>query len=441
MIEVSQWHLRTVLRVGSVAFGWLLAVAPGVTGVEKVKLQFLWPDYTAEKVRYGEYLVQSFEESHPNVDVEMILTNNPKEKLTVMAAGGAAPDVGWMGAGWLGLEKFWLPLDSYIARDKAEVDQKDILPVLWSTFRVGGEQVAMPSGFTATVTYYNKDMFATAGLFPPQDGWIWEGMVESARKLTIDRTGDGRPDQWGILLTHGGDPWPQLYYGGQLWSEDGRTARFANPARIWAMRARWELEFGVKAHADAQARTALGLQPMFLGGHVAMYAGGSWALEPVRQVNFDWDIVPFPTKVVDGKAYRGTGLWTEEFWVSRTTRHPDEAWQFVKWVTGKPILTWAAREGHIVPGRESVGYSDAFLHSRAKPGNIKAFLESATFAVPFGLHPAWSQISAAITPVLNKAVADAGNPLPPETAAQEIQRLMQAQLDQYWTGQGKAGAR
>jgi multiple sugar transport system substrate-binding protein len=46
--------------------------------------------------------------------------------------------------------------------------------------------------------YYNKKLFAEAGVTSPPA--TWDEFVGTAKKLTKDTNGDGRPDQWGLSL-------------------------------------------------------------------------------------------------------------------------------------------------------------------------------------------------------------------------------------------------
>ena len=54
---------------------------------------------------------------------------------------------------------------------------------------------AVPFALVNTVLYFNKDMFDAAGIAYPTDDWTWEEFREAAKKLTIDKNGDGTPDQ------------------------------------------------------------------------------------------------------------------------------------------------------------------------------------------------------------------------------------------------------
>lgn len=401
------------------------------TAAQRVTLKFLWPEYTPAKVRFGEGLVEQFKEAYPDIDIEMMLTNNPSQSLTVLSAAGTPPDVGWMGAGWKGIKDLWLPLDAFIERDAAELNIDDFIAPVWGSYRVDNKHYALPLGFTATVMYHNLDHAAAAGLSPPDQDWTWTDFVDRARKQTVQRGND--VVQYGLNLYHGGDHMPLLYYDGAFWNADATQSRFNTPARIFMIEERRNLEYVYNVQAlPAWINANGGHQPSFLNGLVSMYAGGSWALEPVRQaVTFSWDITPFPIAYIDGQAYRGTGIWPEEMYISAQTDHPEEAWKFIKFATSERFLRWAAREGHIIPSRLSVGASDDFLAANEHPQHIDAFIRSGEMGTVYMDHPLGNEIAARINPILNQAMRDQQNPIPAQSAALEIDRIIQAILDEY----------
>lgn len=409
-----------------------LLLATGYASAEKVTIQLLWPEYTEEKVRFGEYIVQAFEAKYPDISVEMIRTKNPNQDLTIMAAAGVAPDVGWMGQGWKGLKDLWLPLDAYIARDSAESAISDYVPTLWESYKIGGKHYGLPLGFTATVLYMNLDLFATAGLKEPDQDWDWDTMVSYAKKLTLSRQGE-TPYQWGLDLIHGGDYWPLLYYDGPFWNADETKARFNTTARVQMLAARRELGFGHNVQPSVAQIAAQGTsQPAFLNSITAIYAGGSWALEPVRLNNkFDWDIIPFPSREIGGQTYRGTAIWPEEMYISSQTKNPEAAWQFIKFATSRDLLQWAAREGHIIPSRISVGGSRDFLRANPRPKHIEAFIQSGQMGTVLLDHPVGTKMMQQIQPLINRCVHQESNPMPAASAAEEINRIIQQMLDEY----------
>ncbi|MBL0933054.1 MAG: extracellular solute-binding protein, partial [Alphaproteobacteria bacterium] len=73
-----------------------------------------------------------------------------------------------------------LPLDQLIARDAAELNLDDIPEGLMNISKIDGQTYAMPIGFTTQVVFYNKDMFAAAGVPEPQPGWTWADLRAAA---------------------------------------------------------------------------------------------------------------------------------------------------------------------------------------------------------------------------------------------------------------------
>lgn len=53
--------------------------------------------------------------------------------------------------------------------------------------------------FTAGV-YYNKDLFDRAGVQYPDSAWTWSDFLLAAKRLTVDRNGDGDPEQYGVFI-------------------------------------------------------------------------------------------------------------------------------------------------------------------------------------------------------------------------------------------------
>lgn len=400
-------------------------------GAQEVTLQLLWPQYTEAKIRFGEGLVEQFEKKYPNIKVEMMLTSNPAQSLTVLTAGGTPPDVGWMGASWKGLKDMFLPIDDFVERDAASIRPDDFIGPVWDGYYIDGKRYALPLGFTATVMYHNLEHAAAAGLAPPRQDWTWEEFVDRGRKQTIQRGEEFT--QYGVNLVHGGDHVPLLYYDGAFWNEDATRARFNTPARVHMMEQRRALNFDYAIQAPtAWINANGGQQPSFLGGFVSMYAGGSWALEPVREsVTFDWDITPLPIVNFDGQQYQGTGIYPEEMYISSETKHPEAAWEFIKFATSEEFLRWAAREGHIVPARLSVGASDDFLYANDKPQHIEAFIHSGEIGTIYMDHPEGAAMMSAISPLLTQSMYAPASPLPAQSAALEIDRILQAMLDEF----------
>ena len=430
-------HIARMTPLALVVLGLVFSVVQvartciNQTPGKRATIDFLWPTFTPQKVRYGEYLAQRYMELHPDVAVNLILTPDPGRKLQVMIAGRTAPDVAWCGVGWEQFSDALMPLDDFIARD-GTVRPEDFQPRLWQAMQWQGSVRALPSSGQTAVIFYNKDLFDNAGLPYPTKDWTWEDMERMAKALTRDFDGDGTIDQYGLQL---GQVYlvPFLLYGGQMADPAWKEARIDTPINR-AVLARYQaLMYGEQPVMPTPSASAeLGMLPMFEAGRVAMHAASSYAIETFRGTQFDWDIVEFPAFVFNGQHHRATGFWQEEFGVLWDTNVPQDAWDFIKFCAGEDMVRWAALNGHIVPGRIDVAHSDAYLHSGKRPANMSAFIDSQDFAVPVYPHPWYRRMGLDLTKVEQQfSIGSEGKRLTPEETAQAMQLALQKVLDEY----------
>ena len=442
MIRRLEKIRRTVSAMGPVLFYGLLAAGFVLAGYQvwrtaraeapgrAITLDFLWPTYTPQKVRYGEYLAQRYMEEHPDVYVNLILTPDPYRKLQVMIAGRTTPDVVWMGVGWQQFADAFLTLDERVAADP-EVRAENYFPRLWESVQWRGNLLALPSSGQVGVIYYNKDLFDEAGLEYPADDWTWDDMQRMARALTRDFDGDGAVDQYGLQL---GQVYlvPFLLYDGQIADPEWRSARLDTPVSRALLDRYQTLIYEDKVMPTPTTSQELGMLPMFEAGRVAMHAASGYAIESFRKVQFDWDVVRFPAFEFEGQRYQATGLWEEEFSILWDTDAPDAAWDFARWCAGHEMVRWAALNGHIVPGRVEVALSDEYLHSGRRPANMRSFTDSLAFAVPIYPHPWLKRIGIEFEPVLERYhVGTEGRRITAAKALAELQPILQKILDEY----------
>ena len=438
----------------ALAVGFLLAgyqvwrTTRNETPGRKITLDFLWPTYTPQKVRYGEYLAKRYMEENPDVYVNLILTPDPYRKLQVMIAGRTTPDVVWMGVGWQQFADALMPLtvcqdatncDARVTAD-SRVRAEDYFPRLWQAVQWQGTIEALPSSGQVGVIYYNKDLFDEAGLGYPTADWTWDDMVRMARALTRDFDGDGAIDQYGLQL---GQVYlvPFMLYDGQIADPQWRTARVDTSVTRAILDRYQALMYEDKVMPTPTTSQELGMLPMFEAGRVAMHAASGYAIESFRKVQFDWDVVSFPWFDFEGRRYRATGLWEEEFAILWDTDVPEKAWRFARWCAGPEMVRWAALDGHIVPGRIDVASSDAYLHSGRRPENMRAFTDSLSFAVSIYPHPWLKRIGIDFDPVLDQyLIGTEGRRITASEALIQLQQILQRILDEYNKEHGESPA-
>ena len=205
-------------------------------------------------------------------------------------------------------------------------------------------------------------------------------------------------DQYGVQLEYIYRV-PFLQYACPIADSEWRRAQVDNPVTVAIMDAYRDLIYKEHVMPTPTSSAELGMLPMFEAGRIGIFASSAYAMESFRKTPIDWDTITLPWFEHEGKKYRGTGLWQEEFMIMANTDVPEEAWAFAKWCAGRDAIRWAAQEGHIVPARLDVAYSEAFLNPKQKPANARAFLDSWEFATPVYSHPWLKRIATDFDPI------------------------------------------
>ncbi|WP_084964513.1 ABC transporter substrate-binding protein [Thermoactinospora rubra] len=335
-----------------------------------------------------EKIAREFTRTHPNIEVKLQFTPNKEywTKLQTAAAGGTAPDVFWMNGPRIGLyasQGALLPLSDRIARDK--VDMTKFPKSLVDLYTLDGKQYGIPKDFDTIGLWYNKKLFDAAKVDYPDENWTWDDVRAAAKKLT-----DPAKGVYGI----GAMAWPQeLYYntifqaGGYVVSDDKKKSGFDDPATIEGLKF-WKDLLDQKLSPTVQQMTDNDPIEMFKSGRLAMWYDGSYdAPQYFRTEGLDADVAPLPA----GPKGRATVIHGLANVIYAKTRHPQEAWEFVKFLAGEQANRIQAETGAVIPAYE--GLQETWVKSMPK-FNLKAFIDQLPYARPYPVSKntaAWSR--------------------------------------------------
>ena len=328
------------------------AEAPAVPAPagEQVAIRF-WMQQDNRLVTAMEGLIASFEEAHPNIDVQ--LDSFPfaeyHQKISTAFAGNDAPDAFWMDVRTASLAEqgVLLPLDDYIT----EENRADYLASTWLEPTYEGVTYGIPMHQLTEALYVNTDLAEAAGIELPaslDEAWTWDEFVEAATALT-QRSGDV-VDVWGFGVQRQLQDWsvlPVVYQNnGTVLSDDLRTATgHLNSSETVAA-------LGWYGDLFAEHRV-ISVEPIpdgFQTGKIALFQAPS-TFRPVLENDFpdlDYTIVPL---FRDDSCSVMTGGWNVS--MSATTAHPEETWLFVDWITREKHAQWVEESGYL-PARHSV---------------------------------------------------------------------------------------
>lgn len=335
-----------------------------------------------------EYL-KGFEESHPNIKVEMLNFPGARYdlKMPALVAGGAAPDVfGPHARADFMVKGVFLELSDRLKSDR-DVEVEDFFPIALEYYAHdnyfrgrGPHQVGLPYVSGSNVTYYNKTAFEKAGVPNPQQAldnneWTYDKLLELAKSLTTQS--GGRVEQFG--LDWGGDVpsgmCPHTWaHGGDLMSEDGFTSTWNTKEVIDTLKWIQDLRFTHKVSptpADAQANIA------FQTGRVAMATSSSSLVATLKRdvKDWEWDVVPLPSGP-NGTFHR---FYSLGLGVHAKGSQIDESWELLKYYTGKEVQSQRQQELGILTTRKSVAEGPAYEAFRP-PEHAVVFVDAALAA-------------------------------------------------------------
>lgn len=368
------WLLGAI--IAALIVGWF-QVGPGADPPpdpdRPVKLVLAVPAEQESEAIYRQ-VIAKYEMQHPHVSVELrtITGSNYYQKLLVMLASGMPPDLMWMG---MGFDEFasrgaFLDIGDRLERD---INTSDFLPQVLRWYRRDGRQQGAPYRIDVQFIAYNKKLFDEAGVPYPQDDWDFDQFLSAARKLTVDKDGDGRIDQYGFY----GMLQPSQF-GAQFITDDGSRATCDTPQMIDYLQTSLDLYSRYKVAPLPQQVNGVGvdLHSIFRQDRAAMMVMYTWDLPFLRSqcADMDWDITLNPK-------IRRRAQWASSaaILVSSQTRHPDEAWALGRMFLSGDFMRRMCRHGGLPPSRSAARQMVA--ENDRKPANLEALIEAADFLV------------------------------------------------------------
>ncbi len=351
-------------------------------------------------------IVADFEAANPTIQVNVEVSDWDSywTKVKTLLAANTPPDVFAMDAPlYLDYQSrgSLLNLQPYIDKNPGMLD--GLFANTLTAYQTPEGYFGLPRDFQTIVVFYNKDMFDKAGLPYPQNSWTYDDLRATAKTLTKDTNGDGKIDQFGYVI----DPWdfePGMSeiiwaYGGDLINSDHTQTLIGEPNARKAFQILYDMMRVDGSIPDPNTSGQYG-GDLFLSGNAAMMAMGHWAVPSYSTAPFKWDVVEMPA----GPAGQATSVNSAGFVVGKGSKHPAEAFAFIKFVLSEAGQKRLAEMGFACPVLKSVAASPAFLQQSTKI-NHQMFVDSLAFAhmkpvfkgydewasaIGDGLAPAWN---------------------------------------------------
>ena len=356
-------------------------------------------------------LVERFNREHPKIQVTSLYVGQEDQqmpKILASVVGKSPPDLLWFNSTiteQLVALNAIRPLDDLLAASplKTEID-----PALFESMQFQNQLWSVPFGTNNAGIFYRPSLFKAAGITDlPQ---TWTELRQVAQTLTKDTDGDGRKDQYGMLLPLGKGEWTVFMWLPFLWSGGGELTDSSQAVNLVSQKATSALQFWRDLIDDGGAVLSLPERGYemnrFLAGKVAMQLSGPWTLRQLQQTGVDFDVFPIPSEVRQATVVGGENL----FLFKTTAERERAAFSFAEFVIAEAFQTqWAMETGYLpinLKARQSPVYQ-AFLQQHPQ---AKVFIEQAKFGRSRPILAGYSRISDSIGRAIESVLLGKSSP-------------------------------
>jgi multiple sugar transport system substrate-binding protein len=381
----------------------LLACALSCGGGRKPEEVVFWQFWPADIVSP---LLSRFEKEHPGLKVRMeqLTWQSGLEKITAAIASGNVPDLCELGSTWMPR----MLSSGALADWSAGV--ADLKPGLkgWQLCSIGDASYGLPWVMGTRALFYNKTLFARAGLDSTRPPVTWEELYEAAEKIQklgrgVHGYGVQASERYVLFKKVMPFAWGN---GGRVLSDDLSTSEFDSPGNVEA------LEFYLKLRQAGIMDLQDVLDREFKEGRLGLQISGAWLFKSIPRdapaLRYAVALVPRPDAEHGTHASFAGGEVLVSFNASKSRQAALELARFLVRPENALALAQAARS--VQPA--TVG-ADTVAYYREHPGEQMMIRQFET-AVPTPNHPAWMEMEAAIEDEVEQALHDR------KTAAQAV---------------------
>ena len=410
----------------------------GQQGDGVVTKVFFWYGFGGPLGESLEGMIADFNAGHPEIEVTGVSMGQYaalSQKIMAAIAAGNPPTLAQVYENWtanfieagaiVSLEPFIRGPEGF-----SQEDLDDIFPVFLEGGQFQGQMWTFPFNKGLPAIYYNKEMFQEAGLDPETPPGTWDQFREMATRLTVNKDGKGRPEQWGtsFSIPTAFSMYQQILVqnGGQIMSSDGGRFTFDSPEGVAALQ--YLVDLVEKDKVAYIAPGAYEHQTDFVSQKVAMIQGyivSRKYMEP--QLTFQPGIAPVPRGKQKAVLITGTNL---AIFAKASEAQQQAAWAFVKWLADvDQQARWAVETSYVpirrsaldseimkaeferIPGLEAVMRQMDYSHAQPKSAEWFAgrrqLQEEAVEPVMRGKMPAGKALRSAAEK-LNRELAESG---------------------------------
>jgi multiple sugar transport system substrate-binding protein len=290
------------------------------------------------------------------------------------------------------------PLDSFIAKDTAEVNPNDFSAYALNATKWQGKTYGLPDNMSLWAIWYNADLFTKYGVKTPTEWakegkWTWDQFLQTAREMT---RGQGENKTWGLGSIWGGySPalgfWGWVYYlpvvwsyGGDMWNKEVTAFALDTKEAVEGLQyfADLILKHQVAPPVDQgpqwdpkPGKVAMGYFGHF---HVPLYKEAAWKISMVN--------------VPSGRAGLFSPGGFSMMSMFREAKNEEAAWLWCKWFTLDGQKAFLDAGVYTAPTRKSLANYPGWVKNRQPWEDLQVWAKATeTFRTPQAV-PGWVKI-------------------------------------------------
>ncbi|OUL20668.1 ABC transporter substrate-binding protein [Nostoc sp. 106C] len=368
-------------------------------------------------------LVDKFNQAHTDIQVESIFAGELDQqlpKILTAVIGNSPPDIlsfypqitGQFVE--LGAVR---PLDDWL--EKLPI-KSEVVPNSLNELKLDGHLWSVPLYTSNIGIFYRPKLFKAAGITEMPK--TWEELRRVAKKLTIDRNGDKRPEQYGMLLPLGKGEWTVFSWFPFLLSAGGEVVtnnhpNLTNPGAITALKFWQDLMKDGSATLSPPERGYE--EDAFIAGRVAMQITGPWTY--ITKSDVDYGVFPIPANVGQATVIGGGNLY-----VMKTTAEREKAaLKFLEYVLSEEFQTeWSIGTGFL-PVNIKSAQSEAYQQYLSQKPWLKVFVEQMSVANARPTIAGYSRLSDSLGRAIESTLMG-------KSTAENALKIAQERLDLIW---------
>ena len=253
----------------------------------------VWAPFTGSDGDVLREIISNYNETNTdNITVEIDIMDNAtlQSKLPTAVTTGTGPSFVLVGIEYLkqyaenglieDISDFW---------ETEGVDEANFYENVVAKSYIGDTLYGVPMQYNLQYLYYNKDIFAAAGLDPETPPATMDELREAAIACT-----DADKHQYGL-----GIPYDYAAYCEYLWANggdvinvEGTENKLNSQENIDTLT--WLQDMALNEGVSPEGLTAVDADTMFQGGQLAMYTSGPWNINGLTQLGVNYGITAIP---------------------------------------------------------------------------------------------------------------------------------------------------